>query len=59
MQTGQLGPVLAQFGLPEEAITAANEGDLQTFAQAMEKHYKKGNEGSDEKKPSDNTMDTS
>ncbi|CAF1319094.1 unnamed protein product [Adineta ricciae] len=56
LQTGQLGPVLAQFGLPEEAITAANQGDIQAFAQAMEKHYKKDN---DEKKPSDNTMDTS
>jgi len=43
LQTGELGPVLAQFGLPEEAITAANQGDLQAFAQAMEKHYKKNN----------------
>lgn len=59
LQSGQLGPVLAQFGLPEEAITAANQGDLQTFAQAMEKHYKKPNEDNDEKKPSDSTMDTS
>ncbi|CAF3564199.1 unnamed protein product [Rotaria sordida] len=59
LQTGQLGPVLAQFGLPEEAITAANQGDIQAFAQAMEKHYKKTNEESDEKKSSDNTMDTS
>jgi len=59
LQTGQLGPVLAQFGLPEDAITAANEGDIQAFAQAMEKHYKKQNEESDEKKPSDSTMDTS
>ncbi|CAF1029896.1 unnamed protein product [Rotaria sp. Silwood1] len=59
LQTGQLGPVLAQFGLPEEAITAANQGDVQAFAQAMEKHHKKTNEESDEKKPSDNTMDTS
>lgn len=59
MQTGQLGPVLAQFGLPEEAIVAANQGDIQAFAQAMEKHYKKSNEGSEEKKSSDNTMDTS
>lgn len=59
LQSGQLGPVLAQFGLPEEAITAANQGDLQTFAQAMEKHYKKSNEDNDEKKPSDSTMDTS
>ena len=55
LQTGQLGPVLAQFGLPEEAINAANQGDLRAFAQAMEKHYRKN----DEKKPSDNTMDTS
>lgn len=54
-QTGQLGPVLAQFGLPEDAITAANQGDLQAFARAMERHYHKA----DEKKPSDNTMDTS
>ncbi len=59
LQTGELGPVLAQFGLPEEAITAANQGDLQAFAQAMEKHYKKPNEESDEKKPPDTTMDTS
>ncbi len=59
LQTGQLGPVLAQFGLPEEAIKAASEGDLQAFAQAMEKHYKKGHGESDEKKSSDSTMDTS
>lgn len=55
LQTGQLGPVLAQFGLPQEAINAANQGDLQGFAQALEKHYRKN----DEKKSSDNTMDTS
>ena len=59
LQTGQLGPVLAQFGLPEDAITAANQGDLQAFAKAMEKHYKKSNEEGDDKKPSDNIMDTS
>jgi hypothetical protein len=45
--------------LPEEAIKAASEGDLQAFAQAMEKHYKKGHGESDEKKSSDSTMDTS
>ncbi|CAM4757452.1 unnamed protein product [Rotaria magnacalcarata] len=59
LQTGQLGPVLAQFGLPDEAITAANEGDIQAFAQAMEKHFKKSNEETEEKKSTDNTMDTS
>ena len=55
LQTGQLGPVLAQFGLPDDAITAANQGDLQAFARAMEKHFNKN----DEKKSSDTTMDTS
>lgn len=59
LQTGQLGPVLAQFGLPDDAIAAANQGDIQAFAQAMEKRYKKSNEESDDKKSSDNTMDTS
>ena len=28
MATGQLGPVLAQFGLPREAQEAANKGGL-------------------------------
>jgi 26S proteasome regulatory subunit N13 len=55
LQSGQLGPVLVQFGLPEDAIEAANQGDLRAFAQAMEKHYKKDGD----KKPSENTMDTS
>jgi 26S proteasome regulatory subunit N13 len=55
LQTGQLGPVLAQFGLPDDAITAANRGDLQAFARAMDKHYQK----TDDKKSSDTTMDTS
>lgn len=59
LQTGQLGPVLAQFGLPDDAIAAANQGDIQAFAQAMEKHYKKSNEQGEDKKSSDNTMDTS
>lgn len=55
LQTGQLGSVLSHFNLPEEAINAANQGDLRAFAQAMEKHYRKD----DEKKSSDSTMDTS
>ena len=31
MATGQLGPVLAQFGLPREAQEAANKGGLNLF----------------------------
>jgi len=55
LQSGALGPVLAQFNFPDEVTNAANQGDLQAFAQALEKHYKKSNE----KKSSDTTMDTS
>ncbi|CAF2809551.1 unnamed protein product [Rotaria sp. Silwood2] len=55
LQSGELGPLLVQFDFPDDVVTAANEGDLQAFAQALEKHYKKSNE----KKSSDNTMDTS
>ncbi|CAF0847396.1 unnamed protein product [Rotaria sp. Silwood1] len=54
LQSGELGPVLVQFGFPDDVIRAANQGDLQAFAQALEKHYKKSNE----EKSSDNTMDT-
>ncbi|CAF2914388.1 unnamed protein product [Rotaria sp. Silwood2] len=50
LQSGELGPLLVQFDFPDDVVTAANEGDLQAFAQALEKHYKKS---------SDNTMDTS
>jgi hypothetical protein len=38
---------------------AANQGDLQAFAQALEKYYKTSNDKITEKKSSDNTMDTS
>ncbi|CAF0966492.1 unnamed protein product [Didymodactylos carnosus] len=56
LQTGQLGPVLSQFGLPPDVVQAANKGDISAFAKAMEKHYKKDKDSS----TNDNTnMDTS
>jgi len=59
LQSGELGPVLVQFNFPEDVTKAANQGDLQAFAQALEKYYKTSNDKINEKKSSDNTMDTS
>ncbi|XP_051947885.1 proteasomal ubiquitin receptor ADRM1-like isoform X1 [Xyrauchen texanus] len=36
LASGQLGPLMNQFGLPEEAVDAANKGDVEAFAKAME-----------------------
>jgi len=41
LSTGQLGPVLQQFGVSEDAVKAANQGDVAAFAKAMEKDEKK------------------
>ncbi|XP_055709269.1 proteasomal ubiquitin receptor ADRM1 homolog [Phlebotomus papatasi] len=37
LQSGQLGPVFSQFNLGVEAVTAANDGDTESFLQALEK----------------------
>uniref|UniRef100_A0A6B2E6Y5 Proteasomal ubiquitin receptor ADRM1 homolog n=1 Tax=Phlebotomus kandelakii TaxID=1109342 RepID=A0A6B2E6Y5_9DIPT len=37
LQSGQLGPVFSQFNLGNEAVTAANDGDTESFLQALEK----------------------
>ncbi|KAK1801633.1 hypothetical protein P4O66_022278, partial [Electrophorus voltai] len=36
LASGQLGPLMNQFGLPAEAVDAANKGDVEAFAKAME-----------------------
>uniref|UniRef100_A0A8C2E290 Adhesion regulating molecule 1 n=1 Tax=Cyprinus carpio TaxID=7962 RepID=A0A8C2E290_CYPCA len=43
-----LGPLMNQFGLPTEAVEAANKGDVEAFAKAMEGEGK-SNEGGDKK----------
>jgi 26S proteasome regulatory subunit N13 len=40
LSTGQLGPVLQQFGVPPAAVEAANKGDVAGFAKAMEEGSK-------------------
>lgn len=55
LQSGQLGPLLQQFGLPESVCTAAQQGNLEAFAKAMEDFAKSkgGKQGKD-----DDAMDT-
>jgi len=52
LASGQLGPLMSQFGLPAEAVDAANRGDVEAFAKAMQ-----GSKGdSKEKKDDDEDM---
>ncbi|KAG5671892.1 hypothetical protein PVAND_002061 [Polypedilum vanderplanki] len=37
LQSGQLGPVVSQFKLNDDAVLAANSGDLEQFVKALEK----------------------
>nr|XP_046253257.1 proteasomal ubiquitin receptor ADRM1 isoform X2 [Scatophagus argus] len=52
LASGQLGPLLSQFGLSAEAVDAANRGDVEAFARAMQES--KGD--SKEKKEDDEDM---
>lgn len=51
LESGQLGPVLQQFQLPEDAIKAAGTGNIKLFAEAMEGKKEKKEETSSSKKP--------
>uniref|UniRef100_A0A8C5ELK0 Proteasomal ubiquitin receptor ADRM1-like n=1 Tax=Gouania willdenowi TaxID=441366 RepID=A0A8C5ELK0_GOUWI len=44
LASGQLGPLMSQFGLPAEAVDAANKGDVEAFARAMEGTKEKKND---------------
>ncbi|XP_026873271.1 proteasomal ubiquitin receptor ADRM1-like [Electrophorus electricus] len=52
LASGQLGPLMNQFGLPTEAVDAANRGDVEAFAKAME-----GEKSQEEKDPKDKKDD--
>ncbi|XP_041712375.1 proteasomal ubiquitin receptor ADRM1 [Coregonus clupeaformis] len=49
LASGQLGPLMNQFGLPTEAVDAANKGDIEAFAKAMETDRKSDHEDDDSK----------
>lgn len=40
LQSGQLGPVVSQFQLNDDAVAAAASGDLEQFVKALEKNAK-------------------
>ncbi|XP_076874535.1 proteasomal ubiquitin receptor ADRM1-A-like [Brachyhypopomus gauderio] len=52
LASGQLGPLMNQFGLPTEAVDAANRGDVEAFAKAME-----GEKSQEEKDPKEKKDD--
>ncbi|XP_056105997.1 proteasomal ubiquitin receptor ADRM1 isoform X1 [Rhinichthys klamathensis goyatoka] len=57
LASGQLGPLMNQFGLPSEAVDAANKGDVEAFAKAMEGSDAKTDDGdSKDKKDDDEDM---
>ncbi|ROL40975.1 Proteasomal ubiquitin receptor ADRM1 [Anabarilius grahami] len=57
LASGQLGPLMNQFGLPSEAVDAANKGDVEAFAKAMEGSDTKTDDGdSKDKKDDDEDM---
>uniref|UniRef100_A0A673I5P4 Adhesion regulating molecule 1 n=1 Tax=Sinocyclocheilus rhinocerous TaxID=307959 RepID=A0A673I5P4_9TELE len=57
LASGQLGPLMNQFGLPSEAVDAANKGDVEAFAKAMEGSDSKKDDGdSKDKKDDDEDM---
>lgn len=58
LASGQLGPLMNQFGLPPEAVDAANKGDLEAFAKAMETESSKSDQDelSKDKKDDDEDM---
>ncbi|XP_046631601.1 proteasomal ubiquitin receptor ADRM1-like isoform X1 [Daphnia pulicaria] len=47
LQSGQLGPLIQQFGLGSEAVEAAQKGDMEAFIAALQNKDKKKEEGDD------------
>nr|XP_057907369.1 proteasomal ubiquitin receptor ADRM1-like isoform X1 [Doryrhamphus excisus] len=58
LASGQLGPLMNQFGLPTEAVDAANNGDVEAFAKAMETETT-SEDGGDSKDKKDDDEDMS
>ncbi|KAL4712738.1 hypothetical protein ACJJTC_008035 [Scirpophaga incertulas] len=61
LSSGQMGPVMTQFGLPAEVASAANSGDMQAFFKALENTANAPDSSkakdSDEKKKDDKPKD--
>ncbi|RWS06683.1 proteasomal ubiquitin receptor ADRM1-like isoform X1 [Dinothrombium tinctorium] len=61
LQSGQLGPLMQQFGLNQACVDAANAGDLEKFVKALEdtekEKAKNKEKKEDEKKDDDMALD--
>uniref|UniRef100_A0A6I8S5Y8 Oxysterol binding protein like 2 n=1 Tax=Xenopus tropicalis TaxID=8364 RepID=A0A6I8S5Y8_XENTR len=56
LASGQLGPLMSQFGLPADAVDAANKGDIEAFAKAMQTTSSQKERESSEKKEEEEDM---
>lgn len=54
LTSGQMGPVMTQFGLAPEVTAAANTGDMQAFFKALETSSSGGSEDKSDDKKKDN-----
>ncbi|XP_027196143.2 regulatory particle non-ATPase 13 [Dermatophagoides pteronyssinus] len=54
LQSGQLGPLIQQFGLPESCVTAANKGNFEEFIKGLQ-GKKDSTQDSKEKKKDEKT----
>ncbi|CAK1540113.1 unnamed protein product [Leptosia nina] len=58
LSSGQIGPVVSQFGLPPEVTSAANTGDMQAFFKALESNSNSdSNKSKEDEKKKDKPQD--
>ncbi|XP_068600710.1 proteasomal ubiquitin receptor ADRM1 isoform X2 [Brachionichthys hirsutus] len=57
LASGELGPLLSQFGLPAGAVDAANRGDVEAFARAMQGSKGDAKEEKKEEEEEDMSLD--
>lgn len=56
LSSGQLGPLIREFGLGDEAAAAATQGDMEAFVKALQNN-KEGDKKDDKNKEEDMALD--
>ena len=56
LSSGQLGPLIREFGLGDEAAAAATQGDMEAFVKALQ-NSKEGDKKDDKNKEEDMALD--
>ncbi|XP_055946987.1 proteasomal ubiquitin receptor ADRM1-A-like [Argiope bruennichi] len=57
LQSGQLGPLMQQFGMSSDVVNAANSGDMDAFVRALQSSKENPSESSKDKKDQDKDED--